>query len=78
MSSQCIRCGMCCHDWKGGDEAGRCEHLAADSRTCTAWDILDEPEINRGSCRNSMTPAQASSLPDTCGYMIYWREQGLL
>jgi len=74
--SLCRRCGRCCWDWKGGNPADKCEHLAEDMVTCLVYDR--RAEVNRAECDPPMQPHQTVDLPPDCGYMIYWREQRII
>ena len=71
----CRYCGRCCWDWKGNRPDQKCEYLAEDMRTCLVRQTLAEvsPE-----CIDFPHPHCACDLPPDCGYMIYWREQGIL
>lgn len=65
--SLCLQCGMCCWDWKNNDTANKCEHLAKDMATCTAYNCL--ASVNREECATLMDIHQACDLPPTCGYV---------
>jgi hypothetical protein len=74
----CRKCGRCCWDWKGGNPADRCEHLAADMITCLVHDDPEAPGACDSLTDNWPEPRHACDLPPDCGFVVYWREQGLL
>ncbi|TSA12999.1 MAG: hypothetical protein D4R73_01510 [Deltaproteobacteria bacterium] len=75
-ASLCRQCGRCCWDWKGDAPGNKCEYLADDMTTCKIYGRRSE--LNRAECDALMQPHQAVDLPRDCGYMAYWREQGLI
>lgn len=76
VGSLCLGCGRCCWDWKNNDPTKRCQHLAEDLRTCLVYGRRNE--VNRPECDNLMDPHQACDLHPDCGYMKYWKAQGML
>lgn len=76
MESLCLKCGRCCWDWKGNNPADRCEHLSEDMVTCLIYGR--RAEFNRAECDVPMQPHQAVDLPEDCGYVLYWREKGII
>ncbi len=73
----CVRCGKCCWDWKSGDPSRKCVCLADDLKTCLIYDrrAASGPYA---SCVDFPTPAQACDLPETCGFVVYWRRTGVI
>ena len=74
--SFCTMCGMCCWDWKGNNPQDKCERLAEDMKTCLIYG--KRAEFGRPECDIPMQLHQACDLPETCGYVIKWRKEGLI
>ena len=72
----CRQCGMCCWDHRGNRPEKRCEYHDANLRLCLAYDRWHEPEF--ADCVRRHTLLQACDLHPDCGYMVAWREAGLL
>jgi uncharacterized cysteine cluster protein YcgN (CxxCxxCC family) len=83
----CRRCGRCCWNFRKGEPAdpGTCEFLdRRDLRTCLVYDR--RAEVGRPECiaflsdvtTRDRAVALARDLPEDCGFVMAWQEQGLL
>jgi len=52
------------------------ERLAEDMKTCLIYG--KRAEFGRPECDIPMQLHQACDLPETCGYVIQWRKEGLI
>ena len=52
------------------------ERLAEDMKTCLIYG--KRAEFGRPECDIPMQLHQACDLPETCGYVIKWRKEGLI
>jgi hypothetical protein len=73
---RCRRCGRCCWDWKGGNPENKCEYLGEDLVTCSIYDT--GKRACDGLASDWPQPAHAVDLPPECGYVVYWRQIGLI
>ncbi len=76
--SLCLNCGRCCWNFKDNDPADKCDHLADDMRTCLIYGQLDHAQACGGLFPNWPDPHHAVDLPEDCGFVLYWKEKGII
>ncbi len=74
--THCRHCGRCCWNFKEERPWDKCEQLADDLKTCR---IHDDPIRERlYGCVDFPKPHMVCDLPEDCGFVIFWKEKGII